>query len=642
MNKQGRSFKHARILITIIPAVLLVGIFLWLSGLILIPSTVPVARAATDFYVSPVGSGNGSMGNPWGLQTALSHPPAIQPGDTIWLRGGTYTGCFDSWLEGSSSAPIWVKQYPGERAILDAGTSCSSVVLDIQGSYANFMGFEVTNSNPNWTASGDFANEPNGIYVNDSNNIKLINLIVHDMVGQGIGAWAENSTAEIYGSLVYYNGYGDYDHGIYAQNQTGTKRLVDNFVFHQASHGFHAYGSSDAYLNNFYVEGNTSFNNGILGSNAPSRNFLFGGGSLAQNLTFNNNNSYFPQSVFQGDAINLGYSAGCDNTTINNNYIYGSDVNVINCQVASMTGNEFYAREISGFNSATYPSNTYNLAIPAPKPSTNKIVVRPNQYDSSRANITVYNWQGQSSVNVSVAGVLSAWDTYELRNIQNYFGDIITGTYDGSGTISVPMTGHTVAAPVRFSSPASSFPEFGGFVLIKTGNNPPPPPPPPPSPNPSPLPSPSPSPSPNPSPTPGPTPSPIPVPPPPGLITSVPYLDGTLLLDQGTIYVIEYAKKRPIASMSVFNGFGYKLSNVISVSASSIATGDGLFTPSQRHVRGSTILHNGTVYFVGTGYKYGFPSAEVFSSWELKFKDLVPANEYDTILPDGPIVQNKN
>jgi hypothetical protein len=47
---------------------------------------------AAEFYVSPnaASGGNGSFSNPWKLQTALDHPSAVQPGDTIWLRGGIY------------------------------------------------------------------------------------------------------------------------------------------------------------------------------------------------------------------------------------------------------------------------------------------------------------------------------------------------------------------------------------------------------------------------------------------------------------------------------------------------------------------------------------------------------------------------
>ncbi len=80
------------------------------------------AANGTDFYVSPTASasGTGSIGNPWKLQTALNQPSAVKPGDTIWLRGGTYTGApFTSYLNGTSANPIIVRQYPGERARID-------------------------------------------------------------------------------------------------------------------------------------------------------------------------------------------------------------------------------------------------------------------------------------------------------------------------------------------------------------------------------------------------------------------------------------------------------------------------------------------------------------------------------------------
>ncbi|MDQ2980376.1 MAG: hypothetical protein M3R62_14285, partial [Acidobacteriota bacterium] len=47
---------------------------------------------AAAYYVAPSGrpTGDGSIGNPWDLQTALNKP--IPPGSTIWLAGGTYRG----------------------------------------------------------------------------------------------------------------------------------------------------------------------------------------------------------------------------------------------------------------------------------------------------------------------------------------------------------------------------------------------------------------------------------------------------------------------------------------------------------------------------------------------------------------------
>src|SRR3954462_10525658 len=117
------------------------------------------AMRGADFYAAANGSasGNGSIGNPWKLQTALNQPSAVDPGDTIWLRGGTYTGRFISQLNGSSAAPIVVRNYPGERATIDGNYGGNLPTLEIHGVYAWYWGFEITNSDPGrWsTVPGD-------------------------------------------------------------------------------------------------------------------------------------------------------------------------------------------------------------------------------------------------------------------------------------------------------------------------------------------------------------------------------------------------------------------------------------------------------------------------------------------------------
>src|SRR3954471_15278159 len=47
------------------------------------------APETANYYVAPNGSssGDGSIGRPWNLQTALDGPSSVRPGDTIWLRG---------------------------------------------------------------------------------------------------------------------------------------------------------------------------------------------------------------------------------------------------------------------------------------------------------------------------------------------------------------------------------------------------------------------------------------------------------------------------------------------------------------------------------------------------------------------------
>jgi hypothetical protein len=81
------------------------------------PSLRPAPTGA-EFYVATNGSqsGNGSISSPWDLQTALNHPSKVQPGATIYLRGGDYVGKYSSRLTGTPAAPITVRSYPGEWA----------------------------------------------------------------------------------------------------------------------------------------------------------------------------------------------------------------------------------------------------------------------------------------------------------------------------------------------------------------------------------------------------------------------------------------------------------------------------------------------------------------------------------------------
>jgi len=124
----------------------------FLRWLVLGAATLAAASAAraTDFYASPAGSsaGNGSISSPWDLQTALNQTVA-RPGDTIWLRGGVYQGTYSSYLNGTSAAPIVVRQYPGERATIDGGNSGWKSILMVSGSYTWYWGFEVMSSDPN-------------------------------------------------------------------------------------------------------------------------------------------------------------------------------------------------------------------------------------------------------------------------------------------------------------------------------------------------------------------------------------------------------------------------------------------------------------------------------------------------------------
>ena len=134
------------------------------------------AQTGNQFYASPQGSstGDGSLSDPWDLQTAVNNS-VVGPGDTIWLRGGTYKGLFVSRIGGTPEAPIIVRSFPGEWAKIDTqAVDGDPDAFQTLGSFTWFWGFEITNSNNrNGTTIGRFRSDnmmPIGI--------RFINLVI--------------------------------------------------------------------------------------------------------------------------------------------------------------------------------------------------------------------------------------------------------------------------------------------------------------------------------------------------------------------------------------------------------------------------------------------------------------------------------
>ncbi len=418
-------------------------------------------------------SATGTIDDPWDLQTALNHPADVKAGDTIWLHEGIYIGKFYSRLQGADNNPITVRQYPGERVIL----ANSDLVLDIQESaWVDFWGFEITASEND----RDPVNRPEsayGVRINqgrDSDHIRFINMMIYNMPAQGFGWWIRNTNSEIYGSLIFYNGVNQFDHGIYVKNQNGTKIIRDNFIFDNASHGIHAYSSEENTLNNLVITGNTLFNNGSIGYSTRKntygiyeRNILVGGYNLVTNAQIEENYTYYPGS--EGESLNLGYRFGAVDSTVFENYFMGGSVTLGGIiQNIDFAKNTIYAPGSINFSQTDFFENVYDQT----KPVQNKIFIRQNLFEDNRFNITIYNWEGMDEITLN-KNLLEdlAWvpgTAYQLHNVQDFYGDILVGVYDGEALI-IPMTNHSVQQPLGLNFvPASTFPEFGAFVLIFT------------------------------------------------------------------------------------------------------------------------------------------------------------------------------
>jgi hypothetical protein len=486
---------------------------------------VVFAAQATDHYVAPNGtsSGSGAISSPWDLQTALSQPASIKPGDTIWVLAGTYhaptSNGFISNLNGTATSPIIVRNYNGQRATIDGfGTEFT---IAVYGSYTWYWGLEVMDSNTKRTAATPTA-APNafGVSVYGSYN-KFINLIVHD-TAEGFSAYNQSPNCEFFGNLSYYNGYigpdRNHGHGMYMQNISGTKLVSDNIVGDNADEGLQIYGSGNASIVGFTVTGNSLYNTSSWPTPNYQYNIVLGGGAVQSGNTVSENYSFFNPAQNYG-FINLGqYTAGQNLAALDNVFVGG----YVSVAVEGMsgpftfTGNKVYnspssvrlvtlglfqGGTLSGFvwdNNSYYGLNdfyfgTYNGTSTASGNNVNLAswqsetgfdshstyqngtptgtwsYVRPNKYEAKRANITIYNWNLSPKVSVDLSSILTAGDNYVIQDAENFYGPpVASGAYSG-GTIAIPMTGLTKATPIGFAAPAHTAPLYGIFVVMVPG-----------------------------------------------------------------------------------------------------------------------------------------------------------------------------
>lgn len=468
--------------------------------------SVAAPAAPREFYVSPNGraGGSGGRGDPWSLAHALSHPNQVQPGDTIWLLEGTYGDgrtVFQSSLRGTPDRAIVVRQARGERATINGG-------LMIRGAHTWYWGFEVTSSLGPARDGGRGA--PDGISLH-APGAKLVNLVIHD-TAQGVGFWDSAENSEIYGCLIYFNGYqGEtrgHGHGVYTQNRAGIKRIHDNILFHSFAIGIHGFGSGSAGVEGYDVRGNISFESGSVADKAQRiDNILFAGGRGLRDIVVEDNYTYYAPGTPGGQSrLGWQFDSANANLTARRNYWIGGFIAIELWRWSSLT----YIRNVAysendliqiletnpdqSTDNYTFDGNTYygsgifrfkgrnanwqdwreragvdpNSSFQPGPPQSNWVFVRPNRHEPGRAHIVIYNWERRSAVPVDISGIVAAGDAYEIRDAQNFFGPpALAGVADGNPVL-VPMNGRTIAAPVGSvpTAPRHTAPQFAAFVVI--------------------------------------------------------------------------------------------------------------------------------------------------------------------------------
>lgn len=443
------------------------------------PPPPPPPTDHAGYYASPAGTsgGDGTRSRPWNLATALAGAGGkVQPGDTVWMLGGTYRGTFVSTVSGTSGKPVVFRQYPGERALIDgAGAARTATVLNVKGQWVVFWGFEMTNTDADRTYSQTGNGGRPHSLANYAPHTKYISLVVHD-AGVGIYNEPNQYDVEITGCVFYNNGWQGPDrghgHAIYIRSNTGPVWAHDNVLFNQFGYGVHVYTNpGEGLLNNIKIEGNIAFNNGTLATNSSSSNILVGGDDKANGDVVTKNLTYYPPGITATN-MKVGYgSLQNGSVEVTNNYVVGGSpvLSMGYWSSSTVSGNNFIGTSsvLSLDDPALSPTKFAGQTATA-LPGGTKVVVRRVSYEKGRAIVAVYNWGNSGSVDVNLDGILPLGAQYEIRNVQNWNGGpVASGSFNG-GSVSLPIQAVPPPPPVGWTTktaPATGT-VFGAYVVL--------------------------------------------------------------------------------------------------------------------------------------------------------------------------------
>jgi len=400
----------------------------WVALLTWLPF-VPYASAA-DRHVAVNGSpaGQGTLGSPWDIASALGGRHTVQAGDTLWLQRGTYKRLFENtgmgWpvrLVGRADAPLHVRAVPGERVTIDGG-------LNVQPPSTHLWIWDleilVSEPRPEKPVPPDSTylnvNRPwGGLNVYSGEGCKFINLVIHDN-SQGVSWWAGSSNSELHGCILYDNGWAGTDrghgHAIYTQNRDGLKTVSDCIFTGGFGYTLHAYGSSRAFVDNYLVEGNMAYD---------AHAFLIGGGRPSHGIRVFTN-------FFFGVPVQLGYSAPTNaDCAVRGNVIVNAGLS------------------INRFGQVTQENNLV-VGRNDPRPTGIGVVLRPNKYEANRAHLAIFNWERKPVVSADVSSFLKPGDKFVVLNPRDFFGaPVLSGIADGQ-LLRIPVSG-----------------DFAAFVLLR-------------------------------------------------------------------------------------------------------------------------------------------------------------------------------
>jgi hypothetical protein len=436
---------------------------------------VDASHVPAQYYVTPAGVGAGTLASPGSLATAMGHTgwaAAIAPGDTVFLRAGTYENgaeVMQVQFSGANGRLVTWRNYPNERAVID-----HPIYFQTQD-YHRFQGLEFRDSRK--------AARPQAIGYFDSTtgvNNEWINCIIHDTPGVWTGGAGGRS---IRGCIIWHAGKHLRDHIVYPR----TLEFAGNIV------GWTSGNAIELGAEGIQIRSNILWGGGATIGDTTREILLVYPGVVANNCLYGTAGRQVAMHIHGGGDLVVTNNIACaempievagafNKATVTGNTLFSPQTVFSRNDSSgdwSVDRNGYYARrevrlvdrgevlDHAAWKSRNAGYDGNSIAETGSPPDS--VTVLPNADEPKRAHVAIYNWTKAPQVKVDVSKVLAPGDPYALYSAQNLLaGPILTGTLSGS-SISVPMTNLT-AAPVLYDStlkqPKPTTPEFGVFVLV--------------------------------------------------------------------------------------------------------------------------------------------------------------------------------
>lgn len=280
---------------------------LTLSGIeILVNTNEAIAK---NFYVSAGSEGSdknaGTQEAPF--LTLTQGVSVLSPGDTLFVRGGTYLGYSslsnipsgNSWAE-----PVTVKAYPEEKVVITAMPGKNVLNFKKASHHIIIDGFVINGTGGlNGIASGE-----------DSHNIHILNSEVMNAPIQGILLNKGSAYFEFVNLRIHNNGTTWQHHGIYIS--TNHHLVKDCMIYQNAGWGVHIYSASNSPSFNLVINNKTH-------NNAQGKTEF--GGKITEGAgigIYNGTGNAAINNLIWGKLQRGIHTSGTSNTKIYNNTLY--------------------------------------------------------------------------------------------------------------------------------------------------------------------------------------------------------------------------------------------------------------------------------------------------------------------------------